>query len=348
MPTPQLKCASNVVTPQVEVLYQIADVYALKGDTKRAMKMLHLTYDFVGAEPNLLARLGTMHATAHDRDEALRYYLQSYEQLPSMDVLALLCAQYVHDERYETAAAYFVAAAGMQPGEPKWALMAASCHYRAQKVEHALELYEQVRRAWRTLTRLLACADADCFVRHVTSNARLFYASCNRKRISLRMCHIMGRCCDDLEQCAGSVLSALEVKVLSMQIHERFPDNLEALRYLVQLSGELQEQGKRDAYEVKLQKVERVLAMREDIPKPTSRQAERSPSGATVMLDGRRQVQQSMEWGLGGEALLPEGGAGAIGAYAAPANGGRMVSMGAAGQKEWDEELGADLLPGLD
>ena len=169
--------SNKLSAAQVEVLYQIADVYALKGDTKRAMKMLHLTYDFVGAEPNLLARLGTMHAAAHDRDEALRFYLQSYEQLPSMDVLALLCAQYVHDERYETAAAYFAAAAGMQPSEPKWALMAASCHYRAQKVEHALELYEQVRHAWRTVARFSACADADYSAGHVRNHVLVPQAS---------------------------------------------------------------------------------------------------------------------------------------------------------------------------
>jgi intraflagellar transport protein 88 len=126
------------------VLYQIADIYTLKGDRKRAFKMLNMTLDYVGAEPGLLARLGTMHAESNDRDEALRCYLRSYEQLPNMDVLALLCSQYVNDERYETAAAFFLSAARMQPAEPKWLLMVASCHRRAQQIDTAMELYEQV------------------------------------------------------------------------------------------------------------------------------------------------------------------------------------------------------------
>jgi hypothetical protein len=140
-----------------------------------------------------------------------------------------------------------------------------------------------------------------------------------------------------------------------LQIHERFPDNLEALRYLVQLAGDLQEQAKRAQFEAKLQKVERALAMREDIPKPASRQADRSrgsvvggaPSGHAT---GQRQVPPGVEWGLGGEALLPESGPYANGQFGAPAGGGRMVATGGggAGNKEWDEELGADLLPGLD
>lgn len=90
------------------------------------------------------ARLGSIHAAAGDRDEALRCYLASYEQLPSLDVLALLCAQLVNAERYETAATYFAAAARMQPAEPKWRLMVASCYRRAQQLDTAFSLYEQV------------------------------------------------------------------------------------------------------------------------------------------------------------------------------------------------------------
>jgi intraflagellar transport protein 88 len=129
---------------QVEVLYQIADLYYLKGDRKRAIKMFNLTHDYVGNEPGILARLGTMHAEAGMRDEALRYYTDSYELLPDMDVLALLCAHHVNEESYETAATYFSVAARMQPNEPKWQLMVASCHRRAQKLEKAFDLYEQV------------------------------------------------------------------------------------------------------------------------------------------------------------------------------------------------------------
>lgn len=128
----------------MEVLHQISDLYLLKGDHKRARKMLHLTYDFVGSEPGIMARLGTMCAEVNQRDESLRYLLEAHEQCPNIDTLAVVCAQYVNAEKYETAAGFFQQAALMQPSDPKWALMVASCHRRGQNYELALEMYEKV------------------------------------------------------------------------------------------------------------------------------------------------------------------------------------------------------------
>ena len=59
------------------MLYQIADVYAAKGDRKRAAKMLHLTHSHCSAEPGILARLAAMAHEAGDRDEAMALYTQS-------------------------------------------------------------------------------------------------------------------------------------------------------------------------------------------------------------------------------------------------------------------------------
>lgn len=128
----------------MEVLHQIADLYLLKGDNKRARKMLHLTYDFVGSEPGIMARLGTMSAQSHDREESLRYLLEAHEQCPNIDTLALICAQYVNEEKYDKAAGFFQQAALIQPSDPKWALMVASCHRRAHNHELALKIYEKV------------------------------------------------------------------------------------------------------------------------------------------------------------------------------------------------------------
>jgi intraflagellar transport protein 88 len=129
---------------QVEVLYQIADLYLLKGDQKRARKMLHLTYDFVGSEPGLMARLGTVSSSMGNREESLQYLLEAHDQCPNIDTLAIVCTQYLHDEKYEAAARCFAQAALLQPNEPKWLLMVASCHRRAQKYELAMAVYEQV------------------------------------------------------------------------------------------------------------------------------------------------------------------------------------------------------------
>lgn len=131
---------------QVEVLYQIADSYMHKGDRKRARKMLHLTYDFIGSEPGIMARLGTLCAELNQRDDSMQFLLQAHEQFPSIDTLAVVCAHFVNDEKYDTAARYFEQAALMQPSNPQWLLMVASCYRRAHNSEMALEVYEKVSR----------------------------------------------------------------------------------------------------------------------------------------------------------------------------------------------------------
>lgn len=129
---------------QPEVLYQIADTYDLKGDTKRAIKMLSLTYDFVGAEPALLARLSAMHAQAGKREEAMRLCHESHEQVPSVETLGVLSTQYLHEERYDAAAKLLGLAATMQPSQPEWQLMMAGCHRSAGKYDEAIAVYEKV------------------------------------------------------------------------------------------------------------------------------------------------------------------------------------------------------------
>lgn len=131
-------------------------------------------------------------------------------------------------------------------------------------------------------------------------------------------------------------------------MHAKWPDNVEALRFLVQLCGDLQDQGRREAYEERLQKVERAHALREDVPQPPSRQAAADRAAMLHTLGapavtGTRVLGDEFggggELGLGGQALLPE-------ALGAPQAAG--VAPPAKGREIWDEELGADLLPGLD
>lgn len=140
---------------QVEVLYQIADIYHLKQEWKRAIKTLNLVYDLVGSEPGILARLGAIHSELGQEDEALRYYLESHEEFPvDMDVLSWLGAHYVKVESYERAVHFFDLAAKMQPGEAKWLLMVASCYRRTQNFDMAFQVYEKVRASCPCITLL--------------------------------------------------------------------------------------------------------------------------------------------------------------------------------------------------
>jgi hypothetical protein len=148
-----------------------------------------------------------------------------------------------------------------------------------------------------------------------------------------------------------------------VQIHAEWPESVEALRYLVRLAGELQDGGKRDAYEATLQKVERALAMREDVPKPTSRQAGRGSGGVggggggVGGLGGLDTSQFGTPAVIGGQCVMSDPFAGALeqglgggGALLPERLPPRRALQHGEGRKAdmWEEELGADLLPGLD
>jgi hypothetical protein len=133
------------------------------------------------------------------------------------------------------------------------------------------------------------------------------------------------------------------------QVHARFPENMEALKFLIHICSELQEGSKLRQYQAELTKLERFAAMQDGVPQPGQRQS--PPDAVSHILtpshshaNGRGVESHANTQGLGGGDLLPEEAT-----YQAPGNSSAVV-QGAGGQQghDWDEELGADLLPGLD
>lgn len=141
-------------------------------------------------------------------------------------------------------------------------------------------------------------------------------------------------------------------------MHEQFPHNVEALRCLVQLAATLHAPSKRDAYEQLLQKVERANALRAEVPVATggggttagsharhsfAQQAGGTPWGAHSMHAGGVQPYQP-EQGLGdGMELLPD-----VEVYQPPASAAQVLVPMTGTKEVWDEQLSAELLPGLD
>lgn len=141
-----------------------------------------------------------------------------------------------------------------------------------------------------------------------------------------------------------------------MQVHHQFPENVEALRSLVQLATALHAPAKRDAYEQTLQKVERAIALRAEVPVATGTAQPRhsfasaggwgtQPApGSSHVADAMAQQQYQPEQGLGGGMdLLPD-----VEVYQPPASGAHVLVPTTGTKEVWDEQLGADLLPGLD
>lgn len=133
-----------------------------------------------------------------------------------------------------------------------------------------------------------------------------------------------------------------------MQVHTRFPENMEALKFLIHICSELQEGTKLRQYQGELSKLERFAAMQDGIPQPGQRPAAHLDATSHILNPsqsvGRGGPSYGGTQGLGGGDLLPEEPV-----YQAPGNVSAVV-QGVGGQQghDWDEELGADLLPGLD
>lgn len=66
-----------------------------------------------------------------DEARALHCYSEAHRLWPvDLDVISWLGAYHVRGEMYERAVPFFDLAARVQPQEPKWALMVASCYRR--------------------------------------------------------------------------------------------------------------------------------------------------------------------------------------------------------------------------
>lgn len=89
----------------------------------------------------MLRRLG-------DGQEAVQHYLDAHRACPSdLAVLSWLGAHHVRQQDYAGAERFFEAAAHAEPGEPKWALMAAGCLRRLGRAEEAVQRYRKVHAA---------------------------------------------------------------------------------------------------------------------------------------------------------------------------------------------------------
>lgn len=108
---------------------------------------------------------------------------------------------------------------------------------------------------------------------------------------------------------------------------------------MVQLAGELQDETKRVKYETALTKVERVIAMQEHVPRPTSKQFA-SGGNSLLPLHGNNSAGFDGQPGLASdEDLLPD-----------PATIQRMTSKIAQAEDVGSpvDMIGVGLLPGLD
>ncbi|PHJ22347.1 tetratricopeptide repeat-containing protein [Cystoisospora suis] len=141
---------NQMLPNQPEVVYHLGDVNEALGSYTKAMHWLSLLTS-TGLRPtdaSVLARMGAAAAAQADDDEgqhALHYFLSSYSfYYCSLDVITWLGVYYVKQQLFDKAAEFFLHAAALQPSEPKWLLMVASCYRRNENYSAALEFYQKV------------------------------------------------------------------------------------------------------------------------------------------------------------------------------------------------------------
>eukprot|EP00002_Diphylleia_rotans_P013538 TRINITY_DN2644_c0_g3_i2.p1 TRINITY_DN2644_c0_g3~~TRINITY_DN2644_c0_g3_i2.p1 ORF type:complete len:700 (+),score=174.56 TRINITY_DN2644_c0_g3_i2:744-2843(+) len=128
-----------------EVLFQLADTHEKSGNLKAAFNYFNQLITVLPSDPGVLARLANLYVKEDDESQAYHYNMDAFKLYPvNMEVIQWLGAYFVKNEVYEKAIHYFEQAALVQPSDPRWRLMVASCYRRMGSYQQALETYQQI------------------------------------------------------------------------------------------------------------------------------------------------------------------------------------------------------------
>jgi intraflagellar transport protein 88 len=126
------------------------------GNFLQSMEWFNNLISCVPTDPGILARIGEMFLRENDSAQAFQSYSESFRYFPSnLGVLSWLGSYYVECEIYDQAritfyikkiflVQFFERAATIQPSEPKWQLLIASCHRRQGSYQKAYDTYKTI------------------------------------------------------------------------------------------------------------------------------------------------------------------------------------------------------------
>jgi len=136
---------NKLLPDDVQVVYQIADLYDLLGNGPEAMKWFKILHTAVPNDPRVLGRLGSIACRYESESSAVQYFLDAYHVYPvAIEVISWLGVWYAKQNSYEEAIKYFQRAAEIQPQEIKWRLMVATCYRRMPDKPAAMAIYKSV------------------------------------------------------------------------------------------------------------------------------------------------------------------------------------------------------------
>lgn len=139
-----------------DVLYQMANLYELMGDSSGALEWYVQLLGTVSGDPGIYQKIAEMSEAEGDRQQAFQYQTESFRAYPSnLQTIAWLGSHYIDLQVAEKAIVYYEKAVLANPNDPYFLLRIAGCLRRIGNTQKSLHMFESILRQFPE--------NADCY-----------------------------------------------------------------------------------------------------------------------------------------------------------------------------------------
>ena len=136
---------NRIIPKSPEVVYEISDCYEKIGMIPQAIDWLHRLINICPTDPAVWRRLGAIWDRDSNETQAFHCYSESFKYCPSdIEVITWLGSYFRRHQHYDNALKFFERASALNPKEPLYQIMVASCYRNMDCKQEALEVYERV------------------------------------------------------------------------------------------------------------------------------------------------------------------------------------------------------------
>lgn len=127
------------------VIYQMANLYELQGDTSGALEWYGQLLGAVQMDPGIFQKIAEMAEAEGDRQQAFQYQLEAYRAYPSnLQSISWLGSHYIDLQVAEKAITYYERAVLVNPNDPYFLLRIAGCYRRIGNSQKSLHMFQNI------------------------------------------------------------------------------------------------------------------------------------------------------------------------------------------------------------
>lgn len=127
------------------VLYQMANLYELMGDSSGALEWYNQLLGSVQTDPGIFQKIAEMAEAENDRQQAFQYQFEAYRAYPSnLQSIAWLGSHYIDLQVAEKAITYYERAVLVNPNDPYFLLRIAGCFRRIGNSQKSLQMFQDI------------------------------------------------------------------------------------------------------------------------------------------------------------------------------------------------------------